>query len=188
MELDSAGALDLAVGSLELLLAGVVLRQIGRFGRAFPWLAALMVFFLARAADRIYAAFAQGEPLGVAIDGLLIAVLLLFIVGLERTANALQAAQDDALHRRDEYARALRDYKQLARHRLANPLTAIRGGIQALREIPELDPETQQQLLDAVDKEARRLEKLALEPAVASAEEQGLEPRPRIETKRTSSR
>ncbi len=114
------------------------------------------------------------------VDALLVAALLLLIVGIDRTVGALQAAQDEATYRRDEYARALRDYERLARHRIVNPLTAIRGSIQTLREMPELDRGTQRELLDVIDAEARRLEEIAVEPAIASEEERGLRPRPDI--------
>ena len=180
MTFHAASWLNLAIGTLELALAGVVLRHIARFGRAFPWLAALMLFFLARGADRIYAAFTRDESLGIVIDAFLVAVLLLLIVGIDRTARALQAARDEATYRRDEYERALADYQRLARHRLANPLTAIRGSIETLRAMPELDSETRIELLDAVRDEARRLEEIALEPTIVGDEERSLDPRPDV--------
>lgn len=180
MTLDTASWLNLAIGTLELVLAGVVFRHIARFGRAFPWLVALMVFFVVRGADRIYAAFAGGESLGVTVDAFLVAVLVLLIVGIDRTTRALQAVRDEATYRRDEYNRALADYQRLARHRLANPLTAIRGSVETLREMPELDAKTRRELLDVVRDEARRLEEIALEPTIVSEEERGLDPRPDV--------
>ncbi len=180
MSLEASDWLNLVIGALELLLAAVVLRHVGPFGRAFPWLAALMIFFVVRGIDRIYAAFSDGRSLGIAVDLVLVAVLLLLIVGIDRTARALRAVGDEAKYRRDEYARALADYHRLARHRLANPLTAIRGSVETLIQMPDLDAETRRQLLEAVRDEARRLEKVALEPTVGREEERGLDPRPDV--------
>ncbi len=139
-----------------------------------------MVFFVVRGADRVYSAFADGESLGIAVDAPLVAVLVLLIVGIDRTVSVLQAARDDASHRRDEYERALRDYERLVRHRIVNPLTAIRGSIQTLREMADLDPGAQRELLEVIDAEARRLENVVVEPSVASEEERGLNPRPDV--------
>jgi hypothetical protein len=40
-----AGFLNAAVGLLQLTLAALVARHLVRFGRAFPWLGALMAYF-----------------------------------------------------------------------------------------------------------------------------------------------
>lgn len=66
-----ADVLNFLLASLEAGLALVVLRHLARFGRAFPWLAALMAFFFLRAADRFYVALAGDEPLAFSllVDG-----------------------------------------------------------------------------------------------------------------------
>ena len=179
MSYDAADVVNLVLGSVEVALALVVLGHLGRLGRAFPWLAALMAFFLLRGFDRIYAGLTDSERFGIAVDAVLVAVLLL-LFGMDKTVNALKAAQDEAAHRREEYARALADYKRLARHRLANPITAIQGSISTLRDMPELDEETRRALLDAAESEARRLQELALDPDVLSDEERVLAPRPNV--------
>jgi signal transduction histidine kinase len=173
---------NLVVGVLELALAGVVLLQLGRFGRAFPWLAALTAFFAVRGADRVYVAFAGPEPVELALvaNGFVVLVLVLLLVGVERTAMALRLAQEEAEHRRDEYARALAHYRVLARHRLANPITAIRGGIATLKALPDLDRTEARRMLELVDAEAERLEHLALDPRPIHAEERALRPQPDV--------
>jgi len=175
-------ALSLVIGALELTLALVVLRHLGRFGRTMPWLAVLMAFFAFRGVDRVYVAIRGDEPTAVALasDSVLVLVLVLLLFGIERTVRGLRLAQDEASYREAEYERALSHYRTLARHRLANPITAIRGGVATLKTMPEVDRETQLQLLETIDREAARLETVALDPDPASTEERGLRPRPDV--------
>jgi signal transduction histidine kinase len=177
---DVDDAVNLVLGVLYLVLATIVLRHIGRFGRAYPWLGALTFLFVFRGAERVYAAVSDNQRLGIVADMLLIFVVILLIFGIDKTVNALRSAQDEAAYRREEYARALVDYNRLARHRLANPIAAIRGSISTIRDMPELDGDTRRQLLDAADEEARRLEKVALDPDILSDEERTLRPRPEL--------
>jgi signal transduction histidine kinase len=173
---------SLGVGILQIVLALVVARRLARFGRVFPWLGALTAYFALRGVTRILDAFAGivVEALALPVDLLLIAVLLLLILGFDRTTRALLIAQDEARYREEEYERALTDYRRLARHRLANPLTAIKGGIAALKAFPELDAARRVELLDAIEAQSRRLEQVALEPEPLGPEEQGLLPRPML--------
>ncbi len=177
--------LSLAVGALELALALTLLRELGRFGGAFPWLAALMMFFALRGVDRIYTAVVgdESQALAFLVDGVLILVLLLLLVGVDRTVRGLKLAQDEARYREEEYARALADYRVLARHRLANPITAIRGGVATLRQLP-LGPDEREAMLDAIEREAERLEHIALDPRDVAPEERSLRPRPELRSNR----
>ena len=92
------------------------------------------------------------------------------LVQLQETGPAREAAA--------EYHRALLDYNQLVRHRIANPLTAIGGGIKTLLE-RDLDRSTQRELLASMLEESHRLERVALGPTVIGAEEESLRPTPR---------
>jgi signal transduction histidine kinase len=174
--------LNFVLASLEAGLALVVLRHLGRFGRAFPWLAALMAFFFLRSADRFYVAFAGNEPLAfsVLVDGLAVVLLSLLLFGVERMVQGLQAVEDEAALRESEYDRALADYRRLMRHRIANPLTALRGGIQLLAELPNLRHEDRDQVLESVRAATEKLERVALDPDPVGAEEASLDARPRI--------
>ncbi len=90
--------LSLTVGLLEVALAVVVLRKLARFGRTFPWLVALVVFFAVRGGARVLSyASAEGERAVVlASDALVAAVLVLLIFQLPETVRRLSAAQDAA--------------------------------------------------------------------------------------------
>jgi signal transduction histidine kinase len=180
--MSSSGVLSLLVGGLQAALVVVLLRHLGRYGRAFPWLVALMAFFGVRAAGRIYVAFAGEEPAALAyvVDGLLVLVLLLLLVGIERMVAGLELAEEEAQFREREYARALRDYQTLARHRLATPITAIRGGVVTLKDVPTLDGVERLELLNMIEREALRLEQLALDPERLSDEERALQPQPAL--------
>ena len=177
---DTSDAVNIAIGCLQVLFALVVVRHVARFGRSFPWLLVLMAFFFVRGIDRIYSGLSDSERLGLAVDVVALACVVLLIAGIDKTVRALRASQDEAALRTEEYERALADYRRLARHRLANPITAIRGSISTLRDIPELDEATRQQLLATVESEAERLEQVALDPEIASAEERGLRPQPNL--------
>jgi signal transduction histidine kinase len=177
-----AELLNFVVATLELGLALVVLRHLARFGRAFPWLAALMAFFFLRAADRFYVALAGEEPLAFAalIDGLAIVLLVLLLIGIRKMIRGLEAAQNEASYKEAEYERALIDYRRLMRHRIANPLAAVRGGLHSIRDLPELSREDRESLLASVDEAVERLEHVALNPQPLSREERPLDGRPRL--------
>jgi hypothetical protein len=63
-------------------------------------------------------------------------------------------------------------------------LSVIRGGVIALKTL-ELDPAQRKDLLDAMERESERLEKVALDPSTSGPEERHLDPRPRVEAKPT---
>ena len=174
--------LNFAVATLEAGLALVVLRHLARFGRAFPWLAALMAFFFLRAADRFYVALAGDEPLAFAVlvDGLAIVLLVLLLVGIRKMIRGLESVQNEASYKEAEYERALIDYRRLMRHRIANPLAAVRGGLQVVRELPDLSRADRESLLESVDEAVERLEHVALNPQPLSNEERRLDGRPRL--------
>ena len=174
--------LNAGLGLLQLALALLVVRHLVRFGRAFPWLAALMLYFALRGTARLYDAFATNgeEVFEVVTDAVLVVVVVLLMLGIERTVAGLKLALEAAQLREGEYQRALADYRALARHRLANPLTAILGGLRTLREMPDLPRETQVELLDGIEAAAAELERVSLDPVAESPEEQALNPRPEV--------
>jgi signal transduction histidine kinase len=191
MHIATADILDLVIGALELGLALIVLGQLWRFRRGFPWLIALIAFFLLRGADRVSIGMRANESteVGYLLDALELAALLLLVLGIERIARALEHALDRAIAREHEYDRAVRDYRRLVRHRIANPLTAILGGVRTLQEMPDLRSTERNQLLDAIDLAAHKLQAVAIEPNTPlSAEERNLRPQPRVERMRSEAR
>jgi signal transduction histidine kinase len=176
----AADILDLIAAALLAALTVLLLRALPRFGRRLPWLVALMAYCAARAVARTYDALGGSDQSAfwVVSDGFSVLALVLLVLGLERTVRALSTAEVDAQRREDEYAHALADYRALARHRLANPLTAVRGAVSTLRSRPELDRDLQLQLLELVDEQVGRLEHVVLEPEATEPEERPLRPRP----------
>ena len=175
--------LSLVVAVLDIGLAVALLPALGRFGRAFPWLGALMVYFGLRGAERLYVALTnhESETANLVSDAVLVIVLVLLAAGLRRTVAGLRMAVDEARLRAQEYERALRDYQRLVRHRLANPLMQVRGSALTLRaRHRELAPEEQERLLGMLDEATERLEQVALAPDELAADERGLRPTPRV--------
>jgi signal transduction histidine kinase len=173
--------LNIALGSIELLLGLIVLIQLGRFARTLPWLVVLMAFFLVRGGDRIYVGLEGRERTSITaavVDGVAISVLVLLLVGLPRTVRALDLLDRESRRRKHEYDRALVDYRSLVRHRLANPLTAITGAIQTLEARPELEADLRAQLLRTVREASERLQDVVLSPQAHSEEERALDAEP----------
>jgi signal transduction histidine kinase len=173
---------NLLLGLAEVFFSLIVLFYLGRFARSFPWLAVLGVFFLVRGMDRIYVGALGREPViaPIVTDGLLIAVVVLLLLGTRRTLWALRQSLDDAEWRQREYERALRDYRALVRHRIANPLTVVLAGVDLLRRRPPDSPEIESKLLEEVHASARHLEHVSLDPWPVSEEERQLAAQPRL--------
>ena len=181
-----SSSLDLSVGVLEVVLALVVLGQTVRAGRSTPWLGALTLFFGLRGADRIFTGLSGREPGTISwlLDGLLLAVLVLLVAGMNRMLTGLRLARDEARLREEEYARAASDYRRLVRHRLANPITAVLGSARTLQDLPQLDARTRAELLATIVREAERLAAVSTEPRAIAPEETGLRPVPRVPSQR----
>jgi signal transduction histidine kinase len=175
---------DLGIGILELVLGAVVLAHLWRFRRGLPWLIALTAFFFLRAVDRIAVGVFGSAPnlLGGLLDPLIVAVLVLLLFSVERIARGLELAEDAARLREREYARALVDYRRLARHRLATPLTAILGSARVLLELGPDDAALRAEMADILERSVARLEHVSLDPqSDLAADEQALRPSPSLE-------
>jgi len=177
----TAHAVGIAIGALELVLAAYVLRRLWRFRRGFPWLIVPTGFFLLRGAERIGEEVFGGLPhvVGLLVDPLVLALLVLLLASVDRLVRDLAAAEEAAELREREYERALLDYRRLARHRLATPLTTILGGIHYLRDFDPQDKERRAEVVEMIEEAAVRLERVSLDPRdELRAEERSLRPTP----------
>lgn len=107
------------------------------------------------------------------------------IVRLRETGASLESdleeIREPARIAAAEYRRALLDYTQLVRHRLANPLTALTAGVATLRDLDlGLDRETRLEILDAMIETAARLERAVLHPELDTGVEGELQVVPEV--------
>lgn len=174
-------AVNFFIGFAEASLALVILLYLRRLWRSFPWLAALALFFVLRGIDRIYVGALGKEPpvAPIITDGFLLVAVVLLLLGVRKTLSEIRRSIDAAEWQKSEYERALSDYRALVRHRLANPLTIVLAGVETLRLTGEKTRE-ERVILDSVYEGIQRLRRISLEAAPISAEEESLEPRPRI--------
>lgn len=77
-----------------------------------------------------------------------------------------------------EYRRAHTAYDQLLRHRIANPLAVVDGGIETLLALEDLDPATRRELLLAMRGASQQLRATSTDPAPRGVEELVLDARP----------
>ena len=179
--MDPRQLLLLALVIISVAVALALGRFIPRFGREFPWIVVLCIYFTLRAAKRALD-FVQGNvPVGpdLWLDLVLLPVAILLLLSARRMTAGFAAAHDEAEYRRREYERARRDYQQLVRHRLFNPLTVIRGAAITLQAgVP--DDRTRDALLDAIREAADAIQHTTLEPEQQGGEEQSLDAIPRV--------
>jgi signal transduction histidine kinase len=76
----------------------------------------------------------------------------------------------ESANRDDAWTLALDDYRTLLRHRIATPLTVIRGSAVTLRDLPGLRNEEVKQLADAIERATQDLERAALDPLLFERE------------------
>lgn len=115
------------------------------------------------------------------LDVLALLVLVVVFLNARRIAEAAVAIVDMAGYRAREYERARRDYTQVVRHRILNPVTIIRGAAVTLDANDSLDAATRHELLRAIIDSSKVIENVSLEPERLGFEEHGLEATPRIE-------
>lgn len=177
-------------GVIELSVAVLVVLGVrARLGRIRPLAWLVVSYFFIESLVSFNRIFAR-----VDVEGTLSRVVVLEIVGtgviLVMLANASRIADvvafliDEAEYRAYEYERARRDYIQVVRHRIANPLMVIKGAAQTL-EGASIDDATRRELRRAIIEAAERLEAISLEPTQQGAEERDLDAVPRVDRSRT---
>lgn len=127
---------------------------------------------LSRATGPAVAAPSTTSILVLELLGTVSAIAILLVSA--RLVDAVLAVVDAARTRAAEYERARRDYSQVVRHRINNPLTVIRGAAQTL-EAEIADHETRHRLRLAIIEAARVLEEISLGPERLGAEEHELD-------------
>jgi signal transduction histidine kinase len=161
--------------------------------RARPLAAPLLVlagFFVLRGMTRLATALGYTDSriaqldLGQLLDVLLIVALVAIMLTIERVLRGVADVEDSARMRADEYARAKRHYTQVVRHRMMNPIAAIRGSALTLRDAPRLEDSTRVELLDAIVGGCDQLEHVSLVPERRDELERDLDAVPRVSTDR----
>jgi signal transduction histidine kinase len=172
-------------GLVEAIMAFVLLTGVrARVGRLGPlaWLVA--GYFLVEAGvslnrSLVDSDFATSMERIILLELLGTVLIVLMLARASHIARAIAYTIDEARMRAREYERARRDYTQVVRHRIANPLTVIKGAAQTL-EAGELDEATRHDLRVAIIAAAEQLEAISLEPERAGDEEHELDAIPRV--------
>jgi signal transduction histidine kinase len=163
-------------GVVELAVAILILLGVrARLGRIAPFAWLIVSYFLIEALVSFNRVFVltdqQGTLARVVILEMVGSVIILLILAYaSRIAGAIAFVVDEARFRAAEYARARYDYTQVVRHRIANPLTIIKGASQTL-DIGELNEEMRHALRLAIYQAAQQLEEISLEPTRQGDEE-----------------
>lgn len=188
--MDADHVIDLILGLLNGTVAGYIIVRSRRSGRMGVPMLVLAVFFSIRSLSRLSAAFNFDRTdianigFGQALDVLLVASLVGILVTIERVLRGVAAVEDAARYRQEEYERAKRHYTQVVRHRMMNPIAAIRGAALTLKDRPEISDPTRGQLLDAVVDGCDELEQVSLVPERRDELERDLDAVPRLQSER----
>jgi len=183
-----AGWVNLVAGGTQIVIALAVVYELIKLRHGLSLLAFLLAafFFLDGlvALNRPDPVFGYSPNLDAVLVVIDLAVLVGLLVYVRRLVRGAMRTVDEAEWRAKEYERARRDYTTLLRHRIANPLMAIRGAAQTL-EAERGGESERRQLLEAIIEASEDLERISLEPERRSAEERGLDPAPRARKRET---
>jgi len=177
--MSSTDWLDFCLGAAYFGLALATTRIALADRRAAVGLFAVVAFCVFRAVDLfvVHTLDIDSAHLPRLLDILSLVTLIAVLAFTSRLHGVLTSSQSEAEAVQAEYGRALLEYTQLVRHRIANPLTAIIGGAQTIMDL-DLDRDTQLQLLEAIVEKGKELENVALHPERISPEELSLHPTP----------
>lgn len=156
---------SLLVGGAFLAMTVVVVRLAFATPRGGRWMILLGVFAAVRAADNLIVGYLGYEPLSVrvAVDLATLAVLLAMTFAVARVGLIVEVARSGAARERQQHEANRRYYEQVLRHRLANPLTVLLGGLQTLYHV-DLDKKTRCALIEEMMQQAHALEHVMLDP------------------------
>jgi signal transduction histidine kinase len=184
---DHAPMISAVDGIVELSIAVLILLGVrSRLGRVAPIAWLIVSYFTIEALvsfNRVFAVTDQAGTLSrVVILEIIGTVIVVFMLSnASRIVDAIAFTVDEARYRAAEYTRARYDYTQVVRHRIANPLTVIKGAAHTL-DIGELDEEVRHTLRRAIIDAAQQLEEISLEPTRQGKEEYEFDAIPRPAT------
>lgn len=178
--------------SVAALLAAAVVLQFGRRigGRGVRHALAPALFLGAHGLVGVtmFAGRELGAPreqigtIAATLDIMSVALLVWMLVDAWSAIASVRAELGASRIREREYERARLDYERLMRHRIANPLQVVSGGITTLTELDDvLSDADRVMLLAAMAEAAQQVEHVALAPDPISVEERGLAGRPQPE-------
>lgn len=140
-----------------------------------------LIYSLERFEDRTHPSY-HSEGLDIAMAAVMVVLLAYLLLFASRTMMMMAERAASADERRREYERALRDYEELVRHRVANPLTVITSGVDLLAaKMPEACGDTQlAPVLASISAAAQQLRDVSLDPSHLRPEEASLRPMPDV--------
>jgi signal transduction histidine kinase len=181
---DHASIISAVDGVVELAVAVLVLLGVRtRLGRIAPIAWLIVSYFAIEALVSFNRIFTLHDPHGALSRAVILeivgtVIIIALLANASRIVGAIAFVVDEARYRAAEYARARHDYTQVVRHRIANPLTVIKGAAQTL-DVGELDEQMRHALRLAIFEAAQQLEDISLEPIRLGDEEREFDPVPR---------
>ena len=172
---------DLVAAIIDFAIAAVVLWQVRRLRTLGvpPVIWGFVAFFLVRALSGLNEQAGvppyENAQLELGLDVASVAILVYLLANVGKLTRALLATLREADFRAAEYNRAFRDYTQIVRHRVMNPLTAVQGSAQTLKTGVITDPEMHTQLCDVIIQMAEKVKHTTLEPERRDALERDLD-------------
>jgi signal transduction histidine kinase len=176
---------NLVAGLVELSVVGLILWESRELGvKRPPLIWGLCIFFAIDALipiTRSELLWRQTEHFAIAtaLDIASLVVLMLVLANARHLTRAALATVNLAEYRAAEYERARRDYTQVVRHRVMNPVTVILGAADTLRAGALANKELTERLLVAIEDSARAIQNETLVPERRDDLERGLDALPR---------
>ena len=161
---------DLVAAIIDFAIAAVVLSQVQRLRTLGvpPVIWGFLAFFLVRAVSGLNEQAGvppyENAQLELVLDVASVAILIYLLANVGKLTRALLATLREADFRAAEYNRAFRDYTQIVRHRVMNPLTVVQGSAQTLKTGAVSDPEVHTELCDVIIQMAEEIKHTTLEP------------------------
>lgn len=175
--------MNVVTAAVTLIVAVLVVWRARRLGLGYPRLVVVLALFFGMwTIDRLVS---PGTPIGYRpfVDALadvaIIVLLAVLIRDASRLTNAIMSTVHEAEYRAVEYERAKRHYAQVVRHRIANPLTVIKGAALTL-EAGTVDAALRRELARAIVDSAALIEATSLAPEPAGREEHELDAMPHV--------